>query len=141
MFQLSRESHMSSSSNFRLRTLFLALLLVMAGAAGRTQTYNGAIRGAVTDGTGAVLPNASITLTDGATHQVRDSKTDSAGVYIFNALRPSTYSLHVAATGFGSADRTNIGVATQDFLTLDIRLSVTIATDTVQVSAEAPLCG
>ncbi len=130
---------MSSSSNFRLRSSFLILWFFASAVSGLTQTYNGAIRGAVTDGTGAVLPNAAVTLIDEATHQVRESKTDSAGVYVFNALRPSTYSLHVEETGFGSADRTNVGVATQDFLTLDIQLSVTAATDTIQVSAEAPL--
>jgi hypothetical protein len=127
------------SRQIGLRAFFLFVWLIAAVASSSAQTYNGAIRGAVTDQTGATLSNAAITLTDEATRQTRNSSTDSAGVYVFNALRPSTYSLHVAASGFGNADRTNISVATQDFLTIDIQLSVTTATDTVQVSADAPL--
>jgi hypothetical protein len=131
---------MYHSRHFKLQSVLSAVVwMVIASTAAFAQTYNGAIRGAVSDATGAALPSAQITLTDEATHQIRESRTDGAGVYVFNALRPSTYSLHVTATGFGNADRTNIIVATQDFLTIDISLSVTTSTDRVQVSADAPL--
>lgn len=124
-------------SYLRNRLLFLfSLLLSLAAAA---QSYNGTVRGSVTDSSGAALSDAAITLTDEATHQVRTTKTDSAGVYVFNALRPSTYSLHVTAAGFTPADREHIAIATQDSLTLDIQLVVTASQDTVQVSADAPL--
>ena len=57
----------------------------------------------------------------------------------FNALRPSTYTLHIEAASFSKADRTHIALATQDFLTLDVQLAVGGATNVVQVSADAPL--
>jgi len=122
---------MSYSRSFVLYRSLLLFWLITIVASLHAQTYNGTIRGAVTDATGAVLPNATVTLTDDATHQVRDTKTDTAGVYVFNALRPAAYSLHVAATGFGAADRTHIVLATQDFITLDIQLTVTAGQDTV----------
>lgn len=103
------------------------------------QTYNGGLRGVVQDPSGALVTNATVTLLDEGTHQVRETQTDGAGLYVFNALRPATYSLHVSAGSFTAADRTDIKVATQDFLTLDVQLGVGSRGDVVEVSAEAPL--
>jgi hypothetical protein len=130
---------MSSSSIFSLRPSLMLLWLTAGGVSGFAQTYNGTIRGAVVDASGAILPNATVTLTDDATKQIRESKTDGAGVYVFNALRPSSYLLHIAAAGFSGADRTNIHLATQDSLTLDVQLSVSSAADSIQVSSAAAL--
>lgn len=103
------------------------------------QTYNATIRGSVHDAAGAVVSNAAVKLIDEPTHQERETHTDGAGVYVFNALKPSTYTLHVVSPNFAPSDRTHIVVATQDALTLDVQLAVTNAAETVQVSAEAPL--
>ncbi len=103
------------------------------------QTYNGGVRGVISDSSGALVPNAVVTLTDTGTHQIRQTHTDAAGAYAFNALRPATYSLHVEAPSFGAADRTGIALATQDFLTLDVQLAAGAQGETVQVSADAPL--
>lgn len=116
----------------------LALLSITALSLS-AQTYNGGLRGTITDPSGAAVAGASITLTDEPTHQVRTAKSDNSGTYAFNALRPSTYTLHVESGQFSPADRTHIALATQDFLTLDIQLALGHATDVVQVSAEAPL--
>jgi hypothetical protein len=120
------------------RFLSVALFLTSA-AVSQAQTYDGAIRGSITDPHGALISDASITLTDEATHQIRTTTTDSAGAYAFNALKPSTYTLHIDAASFSAADRTHIALATQDFLTLDVQLSVGGAINVVQVSADAPL--
>jgi trimeric autotransporter adhesin len=116
--------------------LAFALILKMSAIA---QTYNGGLRGTITDSSSAAVKGASITLTDEATHQVRATTSDSSGAYSFNALKPSVYTLHVTAGTFSAADRTHIAIDTQDFLTLDIPLTVGSATEAVQVSAEAPL--
>jgi hypothetical protein len=131
---INHPSRLSSSFSLVaiLALLFSALPLL-------SQTYSGGLRGTIKDSSGAPLAGASITLTDEATHQLRSVTSDSSGSYAFNALQPSTYTLHVTAFGFSSADRTHIALSTQDFLTLDIQLSVGSATNVVQVSAEAPL--
>jgi hypothetical protein len=119
---------------------FLALLFVLTRVVPAVaQTYNGGLRGTITDAGGAAVSGASITLTDEATQQVRVATSDSAGAYAFNALKPSVYTLHVAAATFSAADRTHIAIDTQDFLTLDIPLTVGSAAESVQVAAEAPL--
>lgn len=116
--------------------VFMLLTTVLASHA---QSFTGGLRGVVTDSSGAALQHAALTLTDDATHQVRTTSTDSIGAYSFNELRPSTYTLHIAATGFSATDRTSIQLATQDFLTLDVALTVGAAHDVVRVSAEATL--
>ncbi len=115
--------------------LAIACLSISAAA----QTFNAGIRGTVTDPTGAAIQNASVTLTDEGTRQTRDTRTDGAGVYVFNAVRPSTYALRIAAASFGSSERTHITVATQDFVTFDISLTASATQEVVQVSADAPL--
>jgi trimeric autotransporter adhesin len=120
------------------RTISFVLFLGL-GSGSQAQTYNAGIRGAITDPHGATISHASITLTDEGTRQIRTTTTDSAGAYAFNALKPSTYSLHIDAATFSGADRTHIALATQDFLTLDVQLSIGSATNVVQVSADAPL--
>ncbi len=127
------------SRNVLIRFLSLSFFALVIASIAQAQTYNGAIRGTITDPSGALLPNAAITLLDEGTHQNRETRSDGAGAYAFNALRPATYSLHISAVGFGAADRTGIVLATQDFVTLDIRLSVSSAADVVQVSTDAPL--
>jgi trimeric autotransporter adhesin len=120
----------------KIFTLLFALTLIVPAVA---QTYNGGLRGTITDPSGATVRGASITLTDESTHQARITTSDSGGAYAFNALKPSTYTLQVKAATFNTAERTHIVIDTQDFLTLDIPLNVGSANDLVQVSAEAPL--
>jgi len=122
-----------------LLRLSLHVLISFVALSAFSQTYSGGIRGTVTDPAGSVVPGAAITLTDEATQQVRSATTDSTGSYAFNALQPSNYALHIVATGFGVADRTRIALATQDFVTIDVSLTVGSSTNVVQVSADAPL--
>jgi len=121
--------------------VLFAALLFLSGASPYVlaQTFNGGLRGVVTDPSGAAVRGVKVTLTDEATHQVRVANTDSIGAYAFNELRPSSYTLHIEAPGFRATDRTHIQLATQDFLTLDVALVVGAAPDVVQVSAEASL--
>src|SRR5579859_2293825 len=126
------------SRSRRFSILAIAGVLFIAQP-GTTQTYNGAIRGSVTDTSGRGIANATVTLTDEGTHQIRTTSSDSVGAYAFNALKPATYTLHVEAQSFSPADRTDIVVATQEFLTLDIPLAVGGTNSVVQVSADAPL--
>jgi len=119
----------------------VAALLLVANSSGLlfAQSFSSGLRGTVSDASGAALNGATATLTDEATHQIRTAVTDGTGSYAFNELRPSTYTLHLAAAGFRAADRTHIQLSPQDFLTLDVTLSVGAASDVVQVSAEAAL--
>lgn len=126
---------------FRIRSAALSLVTttLLLTPVAHAQTFNGGLRGTVTDATGAALPNAAVTLRDEATQQLRSTVSGADGSYVFNAVRPGTYTLQIQAAGFAVADRTHIALATQDFLTLDVPLTVGAETNVVQVNADAPL--
>ncbi|WP_446742012.1 carboxypeptidase regulatory-like domain-containing protein [Silvibacterium acidisoli] len=134
---------MSQFKVSRILVVSLRFLLAIAFLAGLqvaiAQTFVGGIRGSITDPSGAAVAGASVRLTDDHTQQVRSTIADGVGAYSFNALKPSTYTLHVEAGSFSPADRTHIIVSTQDFLTLDVALSAGSSVSTVEVSADAPL--
>jgi hypothetical protein len=116
----------------------LAFLFAMDVPA-RAQTFDGGIRGSITDASGASIAGATIILTDEATRQTRETKSDAGGSYAFNALKPSIYDVQVTNGTFTPAQRTHVVIDTQDFVTLDIPLAIGSSSQTIQVSAEAPL--
>jgi trimeric autotransporter adhesin len=126
------------SSLWYTRQIVVVSLFATSGAL-FAQSYSGAIRGTITDSSNAAIAGAQVTLTDEATQQTRDTKSDGIGGYAFNALTPTTYTLRVSAKSFSDAERSHIILSTQDFLTLDIQLAVGGTSNVVQVSADAPL--
>ena len=126
-------------SNRRTALLRLAAATLLFSPVAFAQSFNSGLRGTITDATGAALPNATVALTDEATGQIRATISAADGTYVFNAIRPATYTLHIQAPGFAATDRTHIVLATQDFLTLDVPLAIGAETSVVQVSADAPL--
>jgi hypothetical protein len=137
-FRLSLFRRLRHSAAIRgiVATLFL---VVFSSPLLYSQNFSSGLRGTVSDASGAALRGATAALTDEATHQIRTAITDSIGAYAFSELRPSIYTLHIAAAGFSATDRTHIHLSPQDFLTLDIELAVGAASDSVQVSEEATL--
>src|SRR5580692_9695838 len=87
--------HYSPTRRFavKLQVCFLASLLLAACSASAQIAGTGNIQGTVVDASGALIPNATVTLTDASTHVTRITATDQAGVYLFPNIRISTYNL------------------------------------------------
>lgn len=85
------------------------------------QTYQGGIRGLVTDQQGAVIPNARASLVNEATKVERVSVTNSAGQYLFTAVEPGTYTISLSASGFAPITRTSVVVDAEQVLTRLLR--------------------
>ena len=117
--------------------VFVVMLAAVVGA--RAQTYYGSIRGLVMDKQGASFSQATVTLTNEATHIKRSAETNGAGEYVFTALDPSTYSLTVEASGFKKYEAKGIIVATQQSVTLDVTLTLGEMSQVVEVTAASPL--
>ena len=100
------------------------------------QSFQGGIRGTVTDGTGAAVAAAKVTLVEQATGISRSTISESGGQYSFTALDPASYSITIEAPGFKQLDRKNVVVNTQEFLTVDMKLEVGDVTQSVNVTAE-----
>ena len=124
------------SQVFRL-LLPLALLVGLSMASG--QEVRSSITGRVSDATGAALPGVSVTVTNQQTGVAAHTVTDSTGNYTVPELDPGVYSVAAAKTGFQKQIATGLELLAQQALRRDIKLEVGAATQTVQVSAEAPL--
>jgi len=85
-----------------IRWLMVTVLIVtlIGTLTARAQVLYGTLTGTVTDKTGAVIPNAALSLTDQATGQVRSAAADAQGNYQLTNLLPGTYTLSVQQTGF-----------------------------------------
>lgn len=81
---------------------FLVVISVQA------QTANGVIQGTVRDDSGAIVVGATVKLTDQATNQSRQQKSDAEGIFVFRALPYGQYALEVEQSGFKKETITSI---------------------------------
>lgn len=75
------------------------------------QTTAGSIYGAVTDSTGASIPNATVVITDVDTGVKQTTTTNGHGDYTFTTVQPSDYTVTISAPGFKSETQTGVTVA------------------------------
>src|SRR5579872_2816693 len=98
------------------------------------QNANGTISGTVADATGAVVPNATITLTDEATTAKRETKSNSAGFFHFAAVPPASYTLNIQAAGFRPWEEQKITIYQGNNVNIpNIALQVGMAKQEVEV--------
>jgi len=100
-------------------------------------TATGTILGTVTDSTGAVLPNATVVVTNTATGISHQTQTTASGDYSVPDLQPGPYSVTVNATGFGSQQVSNITLVVAQQARVNFTLKPGAAAETIQVSAGA----
>jgi Carboxypeptidase regulatory-like domain len=119
--------------------LRLAGFFLICSVAAFAQGDRGTITGTVTDPTGAVVPNANIQITNSDTSSVYKVATTSTGNYTLANLPVGSYVLTVDAAGFKKFERPGLVVQVAETVRVDAVLQVGASTDTVTVSAEAPL--
>ncbi|MEZ5391695.1 MAG: TonB-dependent receptor [Bryobacterales bacterium] len=99
----------------------------------------GTIQGVVTDDSGAVIPGATVTVSNDATGVDVIRSTNEVGFYTAPGLNPGDYTVSVTADGFSTAQRPGVRLEVAQTLRLDIQLSVGQLTEVVEVSAAAQL--
>ena len=114
------------------RTLIAALFGIAGASLLTAQSYLGGIRGSIQDSGGAVIVNAKVTLIDEAKQTSRSTISSAQGEYVFSQVDPATYTVNVEAPGFKNLKEKGIIVATQQFLTVDLKLEVGEVTTSVQ---------
>src|SRR5882757_9444610 len=92
----------------RLKALLVVLLSLCAVSA--YAQYRASIQGVVTDPQGAVVSGATVTLKNLETNQTVIAETNDNGIYNFNSLSPSRYSITVEKAGFKQKILDNVGV-------------------------------
>src|SRR6476660_7783181 len=121
--------------------LFLSVvLLLIIPAKSFGQAVYGSIVGTVTDSTGAVVPGAKVTVTNvqkGTTANVTTS--NAGGNYSVQHLIPDVYVVQIEAPSFAVAKIENVRVSADSTVRVDTSLQVSSTSQTVEVTAEAPL--
>jgi Carboxypeptidase regulatory-like domain len=100
------------------------------------QTVTGAIRGTITDPSGAIISGATVTATNTASGVTTATKTNGAGEYSIRFLQIGQYSLTVAASGFATADYGPFSLEIDQTAKIDIPLHIGATTATVNVSEQ-----
>ena len=118
--------------------LVVAALLGLPQARGQGETTS-AIVGQVSEASNAVVPGATVTVTNRETGAIRKAKTDDAGRFNFPQLKPGNYSVGVEAEGFEPQKNDNVLSGLGQKQTVDFRLKIAHASETVEVGSEAPL--
>ena len=117
----------------------VVLFALFAGAVipGLGQTTFGSITGAVTDPSGAVVPNATITVVNEGTGTTRKATTGDSGVYNVPNLDLGTYKITITAAGFAEYQRSGVNVSANQVINLDANLGLEGTASTVEVSGAA----
>jgi hypothetical protein len=123
-----------------MRSIGIALvcmLLVMGGA--YAQSERGTITGTIADAAGAMVPNAPVEAKNTQTGAEYKAASSGTGNYVLAQLPTGTYQVIVKVAGFKQYVRTGITVLAAQTLRIDIALALGSPTETVTVSADAPL--
>ena len=124
-------------SRLRLFLWLGVLLSALTAGVGFAQTSRGTLTGIVTDSSGAVIAKATVTITQQGTNGQRETTTNEAGVYRFDAVDLGIYSIQVRAAGFRTSDTTGVEVQAAHTTDIDVSLQVGAASETLTVEASA----
>jgi hypothetical protein len=109
----------------------------MVAVAAMAQIGTSTMTGRVTDASGAVVPNTTITVVQKSTNFTFTSTTNDEGIFRVLSLQPGLYRVTFEAAGFKKAIREDIELRTGDTLAVDMAMTVGQVTDAVEVSAGA----
>ncbi|HEY2467705.1 MAG TPA: TonB-dependent receptor [Terracidiphilus sp.] len=121
--------------NFSKVIFVVGLLTVFCAISARAQYEDGSLTGTIHDATGAVLSNATVSVTNLNTGIVTKVMTNGSGDYVVPSLRVGAYGVKAEASGFAAAEAQNIQIAVGGRQRIDLTLTVGQANaTTVEVS-------
>jgi hypothetical protein len=120
-------------------SLQLSNTTLAASQAAPTPAAGGALRGQVTDPSGAAISNANVVMTPAAISSTPIStQTNGQGLYEFKGLAAGQYSLTVVAQGFSVYENDNVTITTDQPLRLNVAMAIEVEQQKIQVSDTAP---
>lgn len=120
------------------RVWYLGALFVSFFVSAGWAQFTGNIQGVVTDGTGAAVPKASVTLVNASTQVSYNTTSDASGNYRFVSVAPGSYKVSADAPGFAKSEA-NIALTTEQTLNVPLTLKIGDAKEVVTVTDVAPL--
>lgn len=125
------------ASTVKIVTVICFLTLVAAVNLFAQST--GSVQGTVADATGAVIANATVTVTNQATSETHTLQTDSAGFYSQPSLLPGNYRVQAESSGMQTVVATNVIVSVSTTQRQDFTLKVASTNQTIEIQSTAPV--
>ncbi|MBX6359018.1 MAG: carboxypeptidase regulatory-like domain-containing protein [Acidobacterium ailaaui] len=122
-----------------IKFLFGVLAAAMFVSVAAAQEFRATLTGRVSDPSGAVVPDAVITITNTATAAATVVRSGTSGDYYVPFLAPGPYNLTVVASGFEKYERVGLQLDTGAKVTVNVALTVGSTSQTVTVAAQSPL--
>src|SRR5271165_2740898 len=97
------------------------------------------LTGTVTDQSGAIVPNATVSATNTDTGAIRETTADGGGLYQLSSLPVGQYEIHAKKDGFTEAVRTGVQLVVNQSATVDLTLHVGESNQQVTVNGDAPV--
>jgi hypothetical protein len=116
--------------------LIFALMSVVVSTPLLAQYDSAQISGTVHDPTGALISDATVQIQNRDTGLVRQTVTNSSGIYILSHIPPGVYTITATSQGFSSESRTGVALVVSQSSTFDFSLKPGSSTETIAVSAE-----
>ncbi len=123
----------------RVFLVSLLALSISTAAWSQSEAVSAQLSGTVQDENGATVPAAKVTISNPNTAFSREITTHDNGLYTFTLIPPGNYELRVEKAGFNTFLQTNITLSVGQQSTLDARLQVGNLSQTVEVTASAPI--
>src|SRR6266568_5673274 len=118
---------------------YLAAATLLAHQPLPAQVQAGRIVGAVTDPNKAIVPNATVIITNTATNQAQTLLTNGSGEFVLTPVNPGVYNVSVSAAGFGTSQVSRVEVLVGQSARVDVELRIGDVATKLEVTAAAPL--
>jgi hypothetical protein len=137
--QIDRQRKLETRRAFRILSVLALASLILFAHGALAQVDQGTITGVVQDPSGAVIPNAQVTLTDIDTGLALTTKTNGSGDYVFSPVKIGSYTLTASAPNFESTKQENLTLNVGQTLNVPVTLKPGNVSETVTVTAAPPL--
>ncbi len=128
----------AAKATWHVPLLLLSVLMAVAPSRTLAQAIFGSVNGVITDSSGAAVPGASITMTDTDKGTTRVVASTGSGEYLVHDLIPDHYKFKIEAPGFATLESDVIAVSADSSAQVNFQLKPGTASQTVEVTAEAP---
>src|SRR5215475_2239923 len=118
-----------------MRSVLLSILVFVSVAS--AQTDSARLVGRIYDASGAVIPGATVTVTNLSTHREQSAVSNESGYYRIDGLAPASYRITAKTPGFTDVTIPSLTLIVGQERTVDLKLSVGNQVETIDVSAEA----
>jgi hypothetical protein len=131
---------MRVNGNGVFRIVWLVACVILADATlVLAQGASATLNGRVVDPGDAVLPGVTITAINTNTKVTRTTVTNAEGLYSLPGLEPGVYAIQAELSGFSNVTRTDVTLAVNQTITVDIQLALAGVAESITVAGSAPL--